>query len=723
MTRRSFRNGIAQQGASDIRRAAQALATIIPSRLVPLARVAYNYRWSWHPDGDRVFRDIDTYRWLACGWNPVRLLQEASQECLERAAGHRPLVRRIEALAEDLEDDLARPPSEDGIAADRPVAFFCSEYGVHRSLPVYSGGLGVLAGDILKAASDRGLPMVGVGIMYRQGYFHQRVDASGWQHEYWYETDPERRPAVKVTDDEGQPVKIQVPIWGERVTAHVWRVEVGRVPLFLLDTSVEENAPRERFISSRLYEGNRQVRLAQYALLGVGGMRLLHAFGIEPHVVHLNEGHPALATLETLDRLVQEGRSFDEAQAEVRRRFVFTTHTPVPAGNETYTAPEMQAVFPDVAAHFGESWLRLLALGRVHAADEGESPGLTPLGLRMSRRANGVSRLHGSVSRAMWRPVFGAARPEQVPIGHVTNGVHLASWMCPDLRRLLDRHLGQDWTLPERVIDPATWEPVDAIPDEELWEVRCKARRRLVDWIRSETVTERLSRGETMEHVEAAARRFDPEVLTVGFARRLATYKRMHLAIHDPARFRALLNGPRPLQFLFAGKAHPQDDHAKQILRRLFETKADTQAAGRVAFIEDYEMGKARRLLCGCDLWVNLPRPPQEASGTSGMKSALSGGLNLSVLDGWWAEAYDGANGWAIDAAAAADDAAQDARDAAAFYERLERDVVPAFYRRDPRGVPLDWVARMKRSLRTIGPRFCAARMVEQYVKEIYRAV
>ena len=720
MAHNDFRNGIAQHGSADVRRAAQSLATMIPSRLGSLARVAYNYRWSWHPDGDRVFRDIDPYRWRICGRNPVRLLQEATQERLERAAAHRPLVRRVEALADDLENELSRAPSEDGVPGDRPVAFLCSEYGVHRSLPIYSGGLGALAGDILKEASDHALPMLGIGIMYRQGYFHQRVDASGLQHEYWYETDPERRPAAKVTDDEGEPVQVRVPIWGEAVTAHVWRVEVGRVPLFLLDTSVEGNSPRQRFISWRLYEGNRQVRLAQYALLGVGGMRLLRAFGVEPHVVHLNEGHPALATLEILDRLVQEGRPFDEAREEVRRRFVFTTHTPVSAGNETYSAEEMEAVFPDVAAHFGERWSQLLALGRVRAADEAEPPGLTPLGLRMSRRANGVSRIHGGVSRAMWRPVFGVARDEEVPIGHVTNGVHLPSWMCPDMRRLLDRHLREGWFRPGLVTDPATWAAVDAIPDREIWEVRCKARRRLVEWIRSETVTERLGRGEKMEHVEQAARTFDPQALTIGFARRLATYKRLHLVIRDPARFLALLDGSRPVQFLFAGKAHPRDDMAKQILRRLFETRADTRVAGRVAFIEDYGMGKAQRLLCGCDLWVNLPRPPQEASGTSGMKAALSGGLNLSVLDGWWAEAYDGTQGWAIDAQPAANDETQDARDAAAFYKLLEREVVPEFYRQDAEGMPLGWIRRVKRSLRTIGPRFCAARMLDQYVTEIY---
>ncbi|HET6277291.1 MAG TPA: alpha-glucan family phosphorylase, partial [Candidatus Polarisedimenticolia bacterium] len=375
MTAGRFRNGIAQAGVKDVRRAAQALATNVPSRLAPLARVAYNYAWSWHLDGDHLFRDIDAYRWRLCGQNPVRFLHEALPESLEKASLNPRIVDRIEALHDALDDLLDRPQGA-GFAADRPVAFLCAEFGIHRSLPIYSGGLGCLAGDILKEASDRGVPMVGVGIMYRQGYFHQRVDASGWQHEYWYETDPERRPAVRVSDAEGRPVRVTVTLWGEEVAVQVWRVDVGRVPLFLLDTTVSGNTPRQRFISARLYEGNRQVRLAQYALLGVGGMRLLGALGIEPMVVHLNEGHPALATLDAVHRVMGGGLSFPDACAEVRRQFVFTTHTPIAAGNETYSGDEMRAVFTDVAGRLGTSWEELLALGRVDPGRRDEPAGL-----------------------------------------------------------------------------------------------------------------------------------------------------------------------------------------------------------------------------------------------------------------------------------------------------------------------------------------------------------
>ncbi len=715
-----FRNGIPQAGVKDMRRAAQALATNLPSRLVPLARVAYNYAWTWHLDGDHLFREIDAYRWRLCGQNPVRFLQEAHLESLEKASLNPRLVDRVEALDDALEAERERPPLA-GFPADRPIAFLCAEFGIHRSMPIYSGGLGCLAGDILKEASDRCLPMVGVGILYRQGYFHQRVDASGWQHEYWYETDPERRPAVRVSDTDGRPIHVTVPIWGEEVKAHVWRVDVGRVPLFLLDTTVSGNTPRQWFISARLYEGNRQVRLAQYALLGVGGMRVLEALGIEPLVVHLNEGHPALAGIELLQRAMAGGTSIRDACAAVSRSFVFTTHTPVAAGNETYTADEMRAVFPDVARHLGATWEELLDLGRVHPGSRDERPGLTPAAIRLSRSINGVSRIHGKVSRAMWRELFPGRPEDEVPIGHVTNGAHLPGWMSVPMRHLLDRHLGDGWDESARLCDPATWAAVDAIPDGDLWAVRNAQAERLVGWVRSQTVTERLSRDERLEFVEEAARTFDPGVLTLGFARRLATYKRLHLLFREPDRLLRLLNRDRPVQVLIAGKAHPKDDAAKELLRDLFALKTDPRVAGRVAFLEDYDMGKAGLLVAGCDIWLNLPRPPLEASGTSGIKAAFNGTLNLSVLDGWWAEAYDGTNGWGFEGSPG-DSGADDRRDAATLFDLLEREVVPLFYDRGADGLPHGWVTRMKASLRTICPRFCATRMLDEYLRDVYRA-
>lgn len=708
-------------GAKDIRRAAQILASRVPGRLAPLAEVAYNFSWTWRQDGEPVFRSIDGYRWRTCRQNPVRLLQEAPEESLERAAITPSLVERAEALRDALEADKARPLREAGSAtAEHPVAFFCAEFGLHRSLPTYSGGLGVLAGDILKEASDRGLPMVGVGLLYRQGYFHQRVDAGGWQHEYWYGTDPERRPCARITGVDGLPLVLKVPIWDEEVAAHVWRVEVGKVPLFLLDTDLRENTPKQRFITARLYEGNRQIRLAQYVLLGVGGVRMLAALGIEPGVVHMNEGHAAVATLELLGKEMARGAPFREACERVSRRVVFTTHTPVPAGNESYTREEIEQVLPHLGTEFGMNLDSAMGLGRYDPGNHHEPIGMTALAIRMSRSTNGVSRIHGEVSRRMWHSLFPGRSVEQVPIRHVTNGVHVMSWTAPSMRRLLDQYLPPGWHTWERITDPDTWKAVDGIPDEDLWAVRRVTSQRLVGWVKSKTVTDRLTRGDTMEYVMKAARAFDADVLTLGFARRVATYKRLNLLIQDPERFLRLLDGPRPIQLLYAGKAHPRDDEAKRMVVQLFNLKSDPRIGGRVAFMEDYDMGLASILTAGCDVWVNLPRPPLEASGTSGIKAAFSGTLNLSVLDGWWAEAYDGSNGWAIDGAEDANAEAKDVRDAAALFDLLEQEVIPLFYDRDAQGIPRGWVARIKASLRSIGPRFCATRMLDEYARDIY---
>ncbi len=717
--------GPCSSGSRDVRRAAQELAAHIPSRLAPLAYVAYNYRWSWTPDGREVFRDIAPHRWRLCRENPVRFLQEAAPLSLERAAGDLSLVARVEALADILEADLARPPAIDdpnGISPEHPVAFFCAEFGVHRSLPVYSGGLGALAGDILKEASDQALPMVGVGLFYQRGFFHQRLEGSGWQQEYWTGTDPNRRPAARVTGSDGRPIAVTVHLWGQDVAVHVWRVDVGRVPLFLLDTELAQNSPRQRFVSARLYEGNRQVRLAQYALLGAGGMRVLEALGIDPALIHLNEGHPALATFELAAREVAAGTPFVDAVEKVRKRVAFTTHTPVPAGNETYSVAEVLDVFPNFPVQLGTTTKDLMGLGRIRPHDLDEPPGMTPLAIRMSRSVNGVSRRHGEVAREMWQPMFPDRPVDAVPITHVTNGAHLATWMAPSIRRLLDRYLVPGWQAPERVTDPATWEAVDSIPDAELWAARLEAKTQMIESVRVRSVTDRLTRGDTLDYAEKAVQMLDPHVVTIGFARRLAAYKRLHLLTHDPERILRLLDGPRPIQILLAGKAHPQDEEAKRNLQGMFGMRSDPRIAGRVSFLEDYHLGLAHLLVTGCDVWLNLPTPPLEASGTSGMKAALNGGLNLSVLDGWWAEAYDGSNGWAIEGDVDPDVGAKNARDAAALYDLLENQIMPLFYDRDADGIPLGWIARIKASLRTIGPRFNASRMVNDYIRGVYLA-
>ena len=693
-------------GREDVMRAAAELAERLPQALAPLARLAYNYRWSWLPGGPDLFRRIDAERFERCLQNPVRLLQEAPARSLKRAADDHDLVERAQAAESVVRTELDRDPDPDIDPA--PVAFLCAEYGVHVSLPVYSGGLGVLAGDLLKEASDRAVPLIAVGLMYRRGYFRQRIDAEGMQHEYWVDTDPERVPAALVTDAAGSPLSVTLPVGDAEVTARIWRVEVGRVPLFLLDTETPDNGPLERWITARLYDGDERTRLAQYVLLGAGGVRALRALGLDPAVIHLNEGHAAMAPLE----LARELRSLDAARA----RTVFTTHTPVPAGNDTY-APD---VIAPLAVAVGMPVEDLIALGRTDPRDEQEKFGVTQTALRMSRAANAVSRRHGQVARQMWSALWPGRAFDQVPISHVTNGVHFPTWVGAPMRELLDRQLGEDWL--ERAADPDAWLAVDQIPDAELWAARERQRAELVEFIRERSVTDRLGRGDEREYVEAAARAFDPAALTLGFARRVATYKRLDLLTRDPERTMALLGGERPVQVVLAGKAHPRDNAAKHVLTRLFGLKRSPVIGERVVFLDDYDMATAARLVRGCDVWVNLPRPPLEASGTSGMKAAVNGALQLSVLDGWWAEAYEPGIGWALPGELDDDYEAQDLRDTATFHDLVAGEVVPAFYERDDGGPPAAWLSRVRASLKALGPRFCAARMLRDYVEGPYRA-
>ncbi len=706
---------ISAPGAEDLRRSADELAARLPSALAPFARLAFNYRWSWTAGGEGLFAAVDPHRWQACGKNPLRLLQESPTGALERAASDRELIRRAYSLEECITGDTSRPASSP-VDPARPVAFFCAEYGVHPSLPIYAGGLGVLAGDLLKAASDAGLPLVAVGLLYHQGYFRQRIDASGWQHEYWVDTDPPRLPGALVTRDGLEPLTVEVPIRGRNVVAQIWRVDVGRVPLFLLDTDRSDNKPVDRWITSRLYVGDRDTRLAQYALLGMGGARALGALGIDPGVLHLNEGHAALAPLELAARDVARGGSFEEAVASARSRTVFTTHTPVPAGNETYAAEEVRRVLAGLPVRLGTDWDTLLGLTRVDPADAAEPSGMTSLGLRVSRAANGVSERHGGVARGIWRPLFGAAKDDEVPVGFVTNGVHLQTWMAEPVRELLDEHLGFGWET--RSSDSDTWEKLDDVPDAELWRVRCELRAQLVETVREHATLDRLARGEEPAYVELAARAFDPDRLTFGFARRLATYKRLHLIGRDMPRALRLIRGP--IQILLAGKAHPSDDGAKAVVQRLFEARRAPHVGERIAYLHDYDMRNAQALVSGCDVWVNLPRPPLEASGTSGMKAALNGALNLSVLDGWWAEADEDA-GWSISGEVVEDTEAQDDRDAQAYLDLMEHEVIPLFYDRDADGVPRGWMKKVKASIRMAAQRFTSARMLRDYIEGTYR--
>jgi starch phosphorylase len=708
-------------GAREADERAAELALRLPAELAPLARIALDYRWSWDPDGDELFRSLDPHAWEINLRNPVRQLSDIAPHTASSAVADPTTRDRIARLGRVLEEDRARPEARiDGL--DGPVVFVCAEFGIHRSLPIYSGGLGVLAGDILKAASDLAIPMIGIGLLYRKGYFQQRVDRAGLQHEYWLQTMPERLPTVQVLD-EGTPLRLTFPFFDREVAFHVWRVEVGRVPLYLLDAELDENDPVDRWITARLYEGNPLTRLGQYGLLGMGSVRMLRALGIEPGVLHFNEGHPALAALELAAGSVAAGESLEDALEAARARCVFTTHTPVPAGNEVYETASFLEAFADLPTRLGMDDERFLDLCRTLPGTD-EWPGMTPLALRLTRRANAVSLRHQQVAREMWRPLYGDVPADEVPITHVTNGVHLPTFLASPMRALLDRHLGEDWLA--RAADPETWAPVDDIPDEELWAARNDARRELVEYVKAKSVQDRLLRGEDPESVKAVAETFADDTLTLGFARRIATYKRLFLLTYDPERVRRIFADGPPVQMVVAGKAHPLDDNAKQMLVDVFALSQAVGLTSRVAFLENYDLSVAAPIVGGCDVWLNVPRPPLEASGTSGMKSAANGGLNLSVLDGWWFEGYErtdgAANGWEIDGGGGdgEDEAAQDARHAHALYDLLEQQVVPLFYDRGNDGIPHRWLEMVKRSLRTNGPRFSAARMVEGYASSIY---
>ena len=706
-------------GSQDLLQAIAGLAETLPQALAPLARIAYNLRWAWDLNGPQVFAAIDPHRWELSGHNPVRLLREADPRALRRAAGDRALLRRINSLARVLEADSTEgAPTLTGKDA-RPVAFLCAEFAVHQSLPIYAGGLGVLAGDLLKEASDQGFPMIGVGLMYRHGYLHQRIDRDGWQHEYWTDTDPERLPAVLLTRPDGSCLTVEIPIFDRVLHARLWRVEVGRAPLYLLDTQVPESSALDRWVGDRLYVGTPEIRLSQYAVLGLGAVRALQALAIEPRLLHLNEGHAALAALELLAQARAAGASLAEAIAAVRRRVVFTTHTPVAAGNESYSPAVLLQVLAALPGRLGLEREAFLDLFRMRPGDSNEAPGMTPLAIRLSRSVNGVSRRHAQVAGQIWAPLL-AAEPGRLTLRHVTNGVHLPSWMAPTMQRLLDHYLPAQWR--RQVSDGATWKAVAEIPDAALWRARQAMKSTLVQRVRDWSVVNRLCRGDSLDYVQAATT-FSIELPTMGFARRLAVYKRLHLLIQEPRRALALLERAPGLQLVLAGKAHPQDDEAKRIVHRLFELKGLTRSVGqRVAFVEDHDLAMAAVLVSGCDFWVNLPRPPQEASGTSGMKAALNGLLNLSVLDGWWAEAYQPGLGWAIGGAESQDYVAQDASDAAALYDLVERQVLPLYLERDADGLPQRWLQMVRSALSELAPRFSASRMLEDYAERIYAA-
>ena len=677
----------------------------VPRRLERLPELAYNLFWTWQPETQDLFKRLDPKLWEVTEHNPVRLLNETTN--LEAAAGDTDFVEAYNRTLRDLDGYLGRRdtwmahtyPDFPG-----PVAYFSAEFGIHESLPVYSGGLGILAGDHLKSASDLGVPLVGVGILYAQGFFRQRLDAEGRQQEVYEPLEPENRPVAPALDIDGREVLVSVELPGRELLLKVWKAEVGRVSAFFLDADIPENAPEDRALTARLYGGDLRTRIAQELILGVGGVRALRGVGIYPAAYHMNEGHAAFSGLERMREFVSAGCSFEESRDEVTRRTIFTTHTPVPAGHDAFP--------PDLFREFTAGWpgalgtdeLGLWSLGH-HEENWGPAFNMTVLAMNLSAARNAVSKLHRDVSLEMWGYLF---QSEEEPITHVTNGVHTWSWLAAEKGDLFNRHGGgRAWR--EKIEQPATWSFVDEISPGEFWETHRSVKRGMAEYVNSRL------RG------QEGSVALDPDALIIGFARRFATYKRATLLLTDPERLRRISNDPdRPVWFIFAGKAHPADEPAKEFIRELYR-RSTKDFAGHIVILEDYDMDVARRLVQGVDVWLNNPRRPLEASGTSGQKASLNGAPNFSVLDGWWPEAYNGRNGWTIgEEKEYSSLEEQDTVDAESLYATLESSIVPLYYDRGASGVPEGWVAMMKEAVKTVAPTFSTQRMVQDYVRELY---
>lgn len=694
----------------------------VQERLWALAR---NPWWSWDHDCVALFRDLDPTRWRELNHNPISLLSEMPLSEVQRRANELTLHSRINYVyrrqQEYLHADKTWGSANAGVLRPRPIAYFSAEFGLHESLPIYSGGLGVLAGDHIKSASDLGVPLIGIGLFYGQGYFLQRLDISGWQREEYLQTDVNRLPMQPAIGADGLPVEVQIATRNGLIRAKVWHMKVGRCDLLLLDSNVEGNAPEDRETTSRLYGGDARTRIRQELLLGIGGFRALRAMGIRPGVLHLNEGHSGFAVFEAIrDRMEEEGLDFATAASQIPREVVFTTHTPVPAGHDRFSPGLMEEHLGPLREQLGISHENMMGFGREYPTDQGEPFCMTVLGLKLARRVNAVSSLHGEVSRAMWKGLYPNLPEDAVPIGHITNGVHVPSWLAPQMCRLYDRHLGVDW---QRHSGTAkTWAKIESVDDGELWETHLALKAQLIEFARQRAKEQAERRNESQETLQKFSKLLSPDALTIGFARRFATYKRANLLLADIQRLAAMVNDPkRPVQFLFAGKAHPHDEPGKRVLQQIAEMMRDQKFHNKFVFIEDYDINVGRYLVQGVDVWLNNPRRPLEASGTSGQKVVLNGGLNLSVLDGWWAEAYDGLNGFAIGSGRTHTNMdVHDSRDGEDLYRVLNDEVIPLFYQRDRDGLPRGWIQRMKRTIRTLGWRFNADRMVMDYALKCY---
>lgn len=696
----------------------------LPDALAPLKQLAYNLRWSWHGDALDLFRRMDPQAWDECHHNPVAVLGRIDQVRLQALASNEGFLSHLQRVQSDMDHYMKGRGwwgKTHGPSDVPSVAYFCAEFGLTECLPIYSGGLGVLAGDHLKSASDLDLPLVAVGLLYQQGYFRQRLNADGWQLELFPRNDFHNMPLTQTTGPNGQPVVISVPLAGRAVKAQVWRVQVGRIPLYLLDTNVTDNSPEDRYITAQLYGGDQDMRIRQEIVLGIGGTIMLRALGIAVKAYHMNEGHSAFLSLERIRHLMAEnGASFSEAREAVAASNIFTTHTPVPAGNDAFEPWLIEKYFTGYWDQLGLGKEAFLNLGRAEPPGRDEPMNLTILALRMSGYHNGVSALHGQVSRKLWNSVWPALPQPEIPIDGLVNGIHTLSWISHDMAALYDRYLGPDWY--EKPPHAETWEATQHIPDEELWRTHERRRERLVAFARRRQREILVKRGAGSAELAAAEEILDPEALTIGFARRFATYKRANLIFADLARLERIVNQTgQKVQIIFAGKAHPRDNPGKDLIRQIVHISRSEPFRRSLVFLEDYDINVARYLVQGVDVWLNTPLRPMEASGTSGMKVAANAGLNLSILDGWWAEGYDPDVGWAIGSGEMYDDLDyQNQVESQALYDLLEKEVIPLFYDRGKDNLPRGWIDKMKASIRRLAPVFNTYRMVRQYAEAYY---
>lgn len=697
----------------------------LPPALAPLLELAKNFWWCWHPDGVELFRRLDRDLWERVYHNPVKLLGAIDQNKLMVASKDESYLAHLKRVHDAFRQHLEEKgwfQETHGQTSNLKVAYFSAEFGLHESLPIYSGGLGILAGDHLKSASELGMPLCAVGLLYRNGYFQQYLSADGWQQEAYPEQDFYNLSIDLMRYTDGSPIHIRVDMPDNAVFCQVWRANVGRIPLYLLDTNLQENAPADRDITSRLYGGGTEMRIKQEIVLGIGGVRALEALSMLPSVFHMNEGHAAFLALERIRVLLKDGNmTFDEARQMVMASNVFTTHTPVPAGIDFFSPDLMLKYFRNYYPSLRLDEEGFLALGREDVSNKKQGFSMAVLAIRLADQLNGVSMLHGDVSRKMWHNLWPQVPPDEVPIKHVTNGIHTRSWLSADLQFLLDRYLPPSWM--EDPTDQTVWEGVMQIPDEELWRAHERCRERFVAWTRQTLKQQLARRGASYDEVAQADEVLDPEALTIGFARRFATYKRGALLLRDPDRLRRLLEETkRPIQFVFAGKAHPADHEGKELIKAIVNfARGNPQIRRRMVFIENYDINVARYLVQGVDVWLNTPRRPYEASGTSGMKAAANGVLNVSILDGWWVEGYEPEVGWAIGHGEDyTDPNYQDTIESVALYDILEKQVVPLFYQRTVDNVPRAWIQRMKNCMRKLAPVFNTNRMVRDYAEKLY---